>query len=174
MSRAAHSVEAKALIRIEVAVSPCTCLGCAAVSCHFLIFTPAQKRRSPFFYGQKMGERNSPPGPRAISSSPSGGCTQSVAAGGNRWSYDHTRQSLRSSPAPALGRGLGRGVCSRCVPGPPPRLALASACPGARPTPAPITCARQGGRAPALRLRQAAAPICGLSERPCRKSTAMS
>jgi hypothetical protein len=29
MGRAAHSVEAKVVIRIEVAVSPCPCLGCA-------------------------------------------------------------------------------------------------------------------------------------------------
>jgi hypothetical protein len=30
MGRATHPVEAKAVIRIEVAVSPCSCLGCAA------------------------------------------------------------------------------------------------------------------------------------------------
>jgi hypothetical protein len=29
MGRAAHSVEAKTGVRIEVAVSPCPCLGCA-------------------------------------------------------------------------------------------------------------------------------------------------
>jgi hypothetical protein len=29
MGRAAHAVESKAVVRIEVAVSPCPCLGCA-------------------------------------------------------------------------------------------------------------------------------------------------
>jgi hypothetical protein len=39
MGRAAHAVESKAVVRIEVAVSPRPCLGCAVeLALHFFFF----------------------------------------------------------------------------------------------------------------------------------------